>query len=417
MAVLAASCSLATTTETTPTTEAVAATSPSTTLTAPTTTTTEAPGDPLLEIVAGLITLTEELRGLYFLAEPMITIVSPEELAGRLRADVEDELEPEDLARDQEALRILGVLDGDLDLATFYADLLAEQVVGFYDSESKEMVIQTSPDGLTEYNKLIIVHELTHALTDQHFEFGPLTGELFDAEEYDALSALSSLIEGDATYVEGLYVQSLPADALLEILAEFDSVDSPIFDMAPYYLQETLLAPYIEGLDFVTTQYESAGWSAVDLAYRVPPATTEQILHPKAYLRGESPMALVLGGLIPEPYVVGEESVWGESNLRSLLGSVLLPGPLNAAVEGWGGDSYRILWDGTRAIFQMHYLGDTPTDSDEFALAFASYLEAAVPADATWWMLGNGAEVVVVVASERKAGTALVASLRTDGFR
>jgi len=88
---------------------------------------------------AGLIALTEELRGLYFLAEPMITVVSASELADRLRADVEEELEPEDLARDQEALRILGVLDGDLDLGAFYTDLLAEQVVGFYDSETKEI--------------------------------------------------------------------------------------------------------------------------------------------------------------------------------------------------------------------------------------------------------------------------------------
>ncbi len=384
---------------------------------APTTTTTETEGDPLLATVAELITVTEELRGLFFLAEPTVTIVSAEGMADRLRADVEEELDPEELARDQEALRILGVLDGDLDLGAFYTDLLAEQVVGFYDSETKEMVIQSSPGGFTEYNKLIVVHELTHALTDQHFEFGPRIEELFDGEQYDALSALSSLIEGDATYVEGLYVQSLPAEALLEILAEFDSVDSPIFDMAPYYLQESLLAPHIEGLDFVTTQYQAASWSAIDLAYRVPPATTEQILHPEAYLRGEPPMAVVLGGIFPEPYLVGEESVWGESNLRSLLGAVLLPATLNDAVEGWGGDAYRILWDGARAIFQMHYVGDTPTDSDEYAAAFASYLEAAVPTDATWWMLRSGDEVVVVVASDRKAGTALVKSLQAEGYR
>ncbi len=390
---------------------------PTTTTTAIPTTTTTVAMDPLMDEIGILIELTEELRGLYFLAPPVITVVTAAELSDRIREDIAEELDPAELARDEEVLRILGVLDGDLALGVFYTELLAEQVVGFYDAETKEMVIAASAGGLTEYDKLVIVHELTHALTDQHFDFGPLSEELIEAEEYDAHAALSALIEGDATYVEGLYVQGLGPGALLEILAEFDDFDSPIFDAAPYYLQESLVAPYLDGLEFVTSQFATGAWSAIDLAYRIVPTTTEQVLHPEAYLRGEAQVGVEISGVVPVGYEVGEESTWGESGLRALLGSVLLPGPLASAVEGWGGDRYRVLWDGERAIFQMHYVGDTPADADELAAGLAEYLEARVPADARWWLLRFGDVVAVVVASDDLAGWDLTKTLQAEGFR
>lgn len=418
LAVVCSACTaLGTSTTTTMALPTVPVAEPTTIVTESQTTTTSMARAPLLDEIEILIELTEELRGLYFLAQPAITVVTSAELADRIREDIAEELDPTELARDEEVLRILGVLDGDLDLGAFYTELLAEQVVGFYDAETKEMVIAATAGGLTEYDKLIIVHELTHALTDQHFDFGPLGEELIDAEEYDAHAALSALIEGDATYVEGLYVQGLGPGALLEILAEFDDLDSPIFDAAPYYLQESLVAPYLDGLEFVTSQFATGGWSAIDLAYRIVPTTTEQVLHPDAYLRGEGSAAVEISGVVPLRYEVGEESTWGESGLRALLGSVLLPGPLASAVEGWGGDRYRVLWDGERAIFQMHYVGDTPADADELAAGLTEYLEARVPADARWWLLRLGDVVAVVVASDDAAGWDLTKTLQAEGFR
>ncbi len=415
-AVLCAACTAAPAVTTTTAPPALT-TAPATTIAATTTTVVARAGDPLLEQVRELMSVTEELRGLYFLEDPTVILITPDELAARLRDDIAKEFEPDDLARAQEVLRILGVLEGDLDLGTFYTDLLAEVVVGYYDSEAREMVVAVEPDGLTEYDKLSIVHELTHALTDQHFDFGPYSLDLMDDEKYDADAAFSGLIEGDGLYVEGLYIQSLSQEALLEILASFEAIESPVFGLAPYFLQESLVAHYTEGLGFVTGQYGTGGWSAVDLAYRIPPATTEQLLHPEAYLRGEPARVVEFAGTVPESYTVGEESTWGELGLRSLLGAVLLPVPLRESVEGWGGDVYRVWWDGMQAIFQMHYVGDTSADSDEFAAGFAAYLEATVPADARWWILRDGDEVVVVVSSDPGDGTSLVKSLKAGGYR
>ncbi len=423
LAVLCASCgvpgTVPTTTAAPASTSAVVTTSTSTVTTVaspPTSIEAEGPSSELMAEMQALVSITEELRGLYFLEEPLITVLTSAELADRVRQVNADELDPDTLERDQEALRILGVLDGELDLGSFFTDLLAEQVVGFYDSDAREMVVQASETGLTEYEKLIIVHELTHALTDQHFDFGRRSSSLGDSEEYDARAALSSLVEGDATYVEGLYVRGLDQGALLKILAEFDEIQSPLFEQAPYYLQQTLVASYTEGLDFVTSQFAVGGWSAVDLAYRTAPGTTEQVLHPASYAAGEAAKALTLDSTPPDGYEVGEESTWGESGLKALLGAVLLPTALDEAVSGWGGDRYRVLWDGTRAIFELHYVGDTSGDSDELADGFDRYLEASVPVDARWWVLRSGDEVVVVVATDRTAGTALVKGLQAEGY-
>ncbi len=396
--------------------------SPSSTVVAvPSTTTTTTVPEPtaeevLLAEIDELISITEQLRELPFLAEPTITILTAEELSERVMADIDEELDPAEVARDTEALRILGVIPDGLDLATFYVSLLGEQVQGFYDSETKEMVIQATEGGLSEYEKMVIVHELVHALTDQHFDFGPVTDELYDAEEFDAAMAMRSLVEGDATLAESLYVQTLSQEQLLEIVATFGEVDSTVFDEAPYYIAESLIAPYVDGLAFVSAQFELAGWSGVDLAYEQVPTTTEQILHPEAYLDGEGAIEVALVGEPPEGYEVGEESTWGQSGLRDLLGAELLPFELVQAAEGWGGDRYRILWDGEDAIFQLQYVGDTPDDADHVAYGFREYLEVAAPEGIAWWILRKGDEVAVVVASDSAEATPLVKDLEALGF-
>ena len=158
--------------------------------------------------ISDLITAAEEVRGLEFVVEPVITIVSSEELADRVREQIETDLEPADLAVAQRLYEILGLLDGTIDLRQAYLDLYAEQVGGFYDHETGEMVIMGG-SSLSPLSKSIVVHELVHALTDQHYAFAGLSDDLWDAEEFERVAAISSLAEGDATYFQLIYLQTL----------------------------------------------------------------------------------------------------------------------------------------------------------------------------------------------------------------
>src|SRR5208337_2197670 len=71
------------------------------------------------------------------------------------------------------------------DLKAVYADFVADQVAGLYDSDAKEMCIPSIPVGTTntgkkaaekkleaisaEMDDIVLAHEFTHALEDQYW--------------------------------------------------------------------------------------------------------------------------------------------------------------------------------------------------------------------------------------------------------
>src|SRR5205085_7917646 len=63
---------------------------------------------------------------------------------------------------------------------------------------------------------------------------------------------------------------------------------------APAYVQRSLLAPYLAGMAFLmrgnaTALLQGVAAADVDRAFRAPPATTEQVLHPAQYWGAETP--------------------------------------------------------------------------------------------------------------------------------
>ena len=69
------------------------------------------------------------------------------------------------------------------------------------------------------------------------------------------------------------------------------SAFAPTGDLPPFLMAQ-LLFPYVAGEQFVARLLEVGGgeWTVVDTAFRFrPPASTEQILHPQAYLEVEQP--------------------------------------------------------------------------------------------------------------------------------
>jgi hypothetical protein len=374
-----------------------------------TTTTLDPQTAAILAEVEALIPVTEELRGLEFLEPPNIVVVSDEELEQRVRDLYEEELDPDETARDEAVYRLLGVIEEDVALDELLVDLFGSSVGGYYDLDTKELVVKASADGLTVNQRVIVVHELNHALTDQHFAHGDDSQLLVDEMRFDEFGALSAVVEGDSTRVESLYIQELSGDEIQALVAEYDEIDNSAFDAAPHFIQEVLIAPYVDGFEFFLAL--DAGNAGTDAVYGEPPISTEQVLEPEKYTEGESPIAVGLDLPVPAGYENGEESTWGATGIQALLGDVLSPGPLADAVAGWGGDRYRVLFDGTNAAFQLHWVGDTEDDLPEFAAAFEAYLAAAVDADDAWQVLTDGTEVAVIAADDPAVLDALVADL------
>jgi hypothetical protein len=92
------------------------------------------------------------------------------------------------------------------------------------------------------------------------------------------------LVEGDASLSEALWYQTYATEQDKQEINDFYATyTSPVYDSAPYYLQQDFLFPYDQGAQFVQTLFMSNGWDAVDAAYRDLPTSTEQILHPERY--------------------------------------------------------------------------------------------------------------------------------------
>ena len=363
------------------TSESGSTTSPSPTTSEPSTTTTVA-ADPTRVVIDELTAITEDIRGLAFLTSPTVVFVSDEELADRVRATIDEELDPDETVRDELLLKALGLLLPGVELESLYTDLYAEQVAGYYDGEVQELVVPIGDGELSELQRLTLVHELTHALTDQYFEFADRMVELDDAQRFEEVAALSALVEGDASLTETLYLRSQSQEQQLEVLDASMEIDTTVFDQTPRFLQELLLFPYTAGYDFVTAVWESGGFTAVDQLYSSTPITTEQIYYPADFLAGEVPVIVADRALIPDGYEVAETSVWGQAAFRAMFGQALDDQVATAAAVGWGGDSYRLLWDGgSEIVFDLGFVADSTIDADEMFDTLSSFITAQIDAD------------------------------------
>jgi hypothetical protein len=348
-----------------------------------TTTTTEAPtttvGIPgsVPPEIAELIAEVERLRGLEFLELPTVTIVTPGELAGRVREKVEADLDTANVDAWQALYELLGLLDGTVDLRAAYRDLYAEQVGAFYEPESRELVVGGGPT-LGPLGRSLVVHELVHALTDQHFGFAPWLDELQDAGRYDEALALHAFIEGEATFIQLTYLQGLPLEDQLAAVRESLDTDTTVLESLPSWFAEDLTFPYDAGFRFVARLVETGGMDLLDQAYRRLPETTEQILHPGKYFTAEPARPVELVDVSLPGYEVVEEGTWGAWNLRLHLLDGLPDPDRTVATGGWGGDRFRLYRDGDRVAFAYLYEGDTPLDAGEVADALRAAAAATM---------------------------------------
>lgn len=347
--VLVASCGLETSSVTTAPSEA---------------STARTPQDVLIKVKSAVA----ELRRLEFLEPLQVEYLGPAELTDYLYGLMGEE-EREDLRQLDGLLSILGLIAPDVDLMQLYLDLLSEGVVGAYNPEDGRLVVRIEDDTIGSDQELTLAHELTHALQQQHFDIHSLLEDADD--DFDRGLALSALAEGDATLLELLYVRekSLPLPRV---------PDTPVYDRAPKFIQDLLLFPYTAGLHMVTENF-SEDWADVDAAYMKPPESTEQVMHPKKYLEGESPVDVILPNvqdMLGEGWSLVYSSVGGEFLIRYYLDSRLGTGDAHQAAAGWGGDAFALYEapGGLRLLLWV-FRWDSTNDAEEFFKGYAKLSE------------------------------------------
>jgi hypothetical protein len=358
-----------------------------------------------------LVRTTEEIRALRFQEPPTITIVTEQELEDRVRQQIEEE--SDDFPADEALYKLLGLLEDDVDLQLLLTDLYGEQVAGYYDGDTRELVVPMREEGFSIVQRATMIHELTHALTDEHLDFHPVYMAMLDEERLDEASAYQALIEGDASMTELLYLQTLDQREIGEFFAEALDIDTEALDQAPMFIQDSLIFPYDSGLAWVQTHYSQDRWATVNEAYdRMPelPGSTEQILTPSDYER-DLPMRFdVVAPTLPG-YELERESVWGEFGFRIMIDQVLGEDVAVDAADGWGGDSYAQWFDGENAALLIMFEGDTERDTEELEAALLDYARTGVAEEDWVWVEVFDGRLAFIAADQPEIGESILASV------
>ncbi len=344
-------------------------------------------GDALAELLAHTDLLAREVahvRGLRLKRPIPNEVVDRAELHARLVAEAGKDTTAAETAARGLALRRWGLVPLDYDYGASLIELLADQIAGFYDHDTKKLTILDTAGADPAWAEMVLAHELDHGLQDQAFDLA--TFEKLPDDDGDAELARHALVEGDgvALMIEVVLARhgvlspwSVPeaAGAVLAAMAEPGPTKDSL-DRAPLAIREEMVFPYRDGFAFVAALRRTHPWSAIDHAYRRPPRSTEQILHPDKYLADDKPIAVTAGASPLADYAVLDSEVWGELGVRSFLRTHGITEEVAAqAAAGWGGDRAVVLGhrDETqprRAIAIARLEWDTEIDAREAQSAF-----------------------------------------------
>jgi hypothetical protein len=322
----------------------------------------------------------ERLRGLRFRRPVPVTVESPSKVAAQLLRELDSDTDKADVRRQGRALALLGEVPASTDLYQLLRSVQAESVLGFYvpgKPPAKGRLYVRSDHGLDPFTRFVLSHELTHAVTDQHYDL-TLADRLESANASDRAAAYSGLLEGDATVTMQRYFERvLSPDEQATAAQVAASQSTAKMDAAPAAVREYLEFPYSAGAAFVNALYRRGGWDAVNRAYRDPPTSTEQLLHPERYLdRRDQPQTLHVPDLhaaLGSGWRQGTHTEWGEFDARVLLESAFPVTTAERAAAGWDGGELRTFERGKRTAMVLRTVWDSPGEAGENCTAMSRW--------------------------------------------
>ncbi|MEM7233281.1 MAG: hypothetical protein AAF517_13980, partial [Planctomycetota bacterium] len=277
-----------------------------------------------------------QYRGLEFRYPVQSHFMTRAKLRDFLLDNFRKEYPPERVEADQFTLRLFGLFPDDLDLHETLVSLYSEEIAGFYDPDTKGLYLiaeEADPKPKKEKKSLwkklfnpgprafdpneqriLLAHEMQHALADQHFDLFSLMRSAESDE--DMMVGIQGLVEGEAMLTMMMDASTSgrgdgrdvlrASETMADWMATITNMGSSLstgktFRTAPLILQESLLFPYTQGMRFCAHLATRGGWPAINKAFRNPPLSTEQILHPEKYTtKRDDPVAIAFPKSLPK---------------------------------------------------------------------------------------------------------------------
>jgi hypothetical protein len=306
-------------------------------------------------------------------------------------------------ARVQAFLRVAGLIPADCDLVTTTLTVLDQQVAGYYEPATRTLRLVDRPTPMPPFvERMILAHELTHALDDQYIDLADLMKPGTGTEDFEFVA--TAIGEGSATslMLQHMFAAQQSGRFGMSDLTQYMTEElerARTLQQLPRYFS-AMFGSYVVGAAFLAkgelasllTQPDNRNvGEALLAARRFLPRSSEQVLHSEKYWDP---------GKRDEPIVFDDKAIdrWLSRNGRHVLHrdtigellTALLTSPdasrdiaelqsvaawTNAGAAGWGGDRFYLLANETGPAVLQTTKGlqgvwltawDTTKDRDEF---------------------------------------------------
>jgi hypothetical protein len=356
-----------------------------------------------------------------------IVMLTRSEVRDFLIDTVERDYPEGELEKRGECLAALGLLPAGYDLRAGMIDVVGDEAGAFYDPHSDNMKgIVDLPPTLrnSAVQKMIVSHELTHALQDRVIDIAAeATASLSDMDrEY----CLRAVLEGMASNVMLAYMNDLPLDEAPDVEATLRAgfeqrradTDGSLA-RCPLYLRESLLSPYVDGGGFVQKWLDDNPDRRMVELLQNWPASSEQVLHYDKFEKGDVPAPVCLSIAMtraPADWEIFYANTLGEFDVRMLFLSH--DETARDAVDmaaGWDGLKFQAYRDGAgRLIVIGASVWDSEKDAKEFLRGMRAVL-GKIYGEREYGVRRDGARVGFIAgATEEEAAGAMLAGLVED---
>jgi len=352
------------------------------------------------------------LRQLDFTRQVPVVVNDPEQAQRAIIAQIARDHSDEELRIGGESGAMTGLYPPDIDLKRQTVDLLREEMIGFYNPDTMQMVIVQVPDNHTTsevtrfgpgLTSMVLAHELTHALQDQHFNIEKMLQQVKDND--DQTLALKCVAEGDATLAGFGYVSggltSTNVDLMVSRLATLPSTAAAKEHTIPLAVTIPMLFQYSSGSHFVAEAWRRGGWRAVDQLYRDPPRSSQQIMQPELYFDHPTPpvhIELVGYENLLSDWKKVDDDTYGELLLKLILQHNLPPhAAAFATLERWAGDRIITLQKGKALSLLWFIAFHDQAAADGFARAYSQILDHLGSGSAPHGVATHAATVFVAI--------------------
>jgi hypothetical protein len=286
-----------------------------------------------------------QITGLKLRSPVKKTLRSREEIRAYVISEMNEDKEPAERYASARSAEAFGLLPKGFDIDSFMVDLLTEQIAGLYDPKAHEFYIADWIPLADQ--KMVMAHELTHALEDQHFQIEAWVKAARPND--DGELARESVLEGSAMAAMIDYLLNESGRSLADLpdidpgALVGDMGATPALKKAPPFLKDALVFPYFAGLTFSADLLKGPGWAGLPAVFSKPPISTQQIMHPALYHSGKTPSSENLpdvGKLLGSDWTKLEENILGEFGWKEVLKQFLGEDRAKTLAAAWDGDRY-----------------------------------------------------------------------------